>query len=158
MIWVPDSHWDFCLYSYLQKTNVDSKHYFRARFAGSKDDVNGEDVGSRGDGGIGGCATFKMLHRKRKKKQFVQQKHSTQNAIVLLNYLKRNCTATINAKNKKSFHKKILKCKERDRNFIKKKVLSQGISKPVFSFGLNRNAIRGNLNDYYTKSSHKSCD
>jgi hypothetical protein len=64
---------------------------------------------------IVGRATIKMLRRK-SKIQFVKQERNTQNAIALLNYLKRN--ATINAKNA-SFHKKVFKHKERNRNFIK---------------------------------------
>jgi hypothetical protein len=38
--------------------------------------------------GIVGCATLKMLRRK-SKTQFVKQERNTQNAIALLNYLKR---------------------------------------------------------------------
>jgi hypothetical protein len=60
-------------------------------------------------------ATIKMLRRK-SKIQFVKQERNTQNVIALLNYRKRN--ATINAKNT-SFHKKVFKHKERNRNFIK---------------------------------------
>jgi hypothetical protein len=60
-----------------------------------------------------------MLRRK-SKTQFVKQERNTQYAK--LNYafekFKAYCGATINAKNA-SFHKKILKHKERNRNFIK---------------------------------------
>jgi hypothetical protein len=54
---------------------------------------------------IAGRATLKMLRRK-SKTQFVKQECNTQNVIALLNYLKRICAATINAKNA-SFHQNI---------------------------------------------------
>jgi hypothetical protein len=65
MIWIP-IHIEIFAWTHPQKTNVDSEHYFLVHFAGSKDDVDEEDVGSRGGGGIGGRATLKMLRHKSK--------------------------------------------------------------------------------------------
>jgi hypothetical protein len=68
--------------------------------------------------GIVGCATLKMLRRK-SKTQLVKQERNTQNALELLNYLKRIAPQQLMLRTQ-VFTKKDFKRKKRNRNFINK--------------------------------------
>jgi hypothetical protein len=68
-------------------------------------------------GGIVGRANLKMLRRKSKTK-FVKQESNTQNAIALLNYLKRIAPQQLMLRTQ-VFTKFFFKRKERNRKFVK---------------------------------------